>query len=92
MAESFGRLGGISERKQKMTRIIWWLDTLSAAMNIFTAGYLYLVFSDLISRLVLLPIGLVVIIILLVQIETLFKRLKSSNANVLGSGAGEFSS
>lgn len=75
-----------------MTRIIWWLDTLSAAMNIFTAGYLYLVFSDLISRLVLLPIGLVVIIILLVQIETLFKRLKSSNANMLGSRAGEFSS
>lgn len=75
-----------------MTRLVWWLDTLSAAMNIFTAGYLYVTFSDLISRLILIPVGLVVIIILLVQIEMFFKRLKSRNANTLGSGAGEFSS
>ncbi len=75
-----------------MTRLVWWLDTLSAAMNIFTAGYLYVTFSDLISRLILVPVGLVVIIILMVQIEMLFKRLKSRNANTLGSRAGEFSS
>lgn len=75
-----------------MTRLIWWLDTISAAMNIFTAGYLYLAFGDVISRMVLVPIGLVVIILLLVQIDTLFKRLKSRNTNVLESRAGEFSS
>lgn len=75
-----------------MTRMVWWLDTLSAMMNIFTAGYLYFAFGDLISRLVLIPVGLVVIVILVVQIETLFKRLKRSNSNMLGSRAGEFSS
>jgi hypothetical protein len=80
------------ERKQKMTRLIWWLDTLSAGMNIFTAGYLYVVFGDVFSRMVLVPVGLVVIILLLVQIDMLFKRLKSRYANVLESGAREFSS
>ncbi|MBK7141578.1 MAG: hypothetical protein IPH75_05820 [bacterium] len=75
-----------------MTRIIWWLDTLSAAMNIFTAGYLYLIFSDLISRLILVPVGAVVIIILLVQIEKVAERSKKRTANMLESGAGEFSS
>lgn len=65
---------------------------MSAAMNIFTAGYLYLVFGNVISRMVLVPIGLVVIILLLVQIDILFKRLKSRTTNVLESGAGEFSS
>lgn len=75
-----------------MTRLIWWLDTLSAVMNIFTAGYLYVVFGDVFSRMVLVPVGLVVIILLLVQIDMLFKRLKSRYANVLESRAREFSS
>lgn len=75
-----------------MSRMIWWLDSMSAAMNIFTACYLYVVFGDLISRTVVVSIGAIVIILLLVQIEFLLRRLKRNTSNMLGSRAGEFSS
>lgn len=75
-----------------MSRVIWWLDSMSAAMNIFTACYLYQVFGDVISRAVLVSFGAIVIILLFVQVEFLLRRLKRSSSNVLGSDAGEFSS
>lgn len=75
-----------------MSRIIWWLDSMSAAMNIFTACYLYVVFGDVLSRAALVSAGSFIIILLLVQIEFLLKRLKRNTDNVLRSGAGEFSS
>ncbi len=75
-----------------MTRLARWLDGLSTAMNIFTAGYLYATFGDLWSRSLYVATSATMIILLLVQVEFLLSGLKRNTDNVLRSGAKQISS